>query len=169
MEHPLRTLVIGYGNPSRRDDGVALIVVNGLRARLGQPPLIEGEDGYDALGSTVDTLFLQQLMPELAETMAQYDRVCFVDAHVGLIPELVHRTPLRPSLDPALVSHHFKPEILLTLAGQLYGHAPEAELFSVRGYDFDFGVELSAETLAGARQVVVELWQALGYREESMA
>lgn len=36
--------------------------------RLGQPPLVEGEDGYDDLAGPVDTLFLQQLMPELAET-----------------------------------------------------------------------------------------------------
>jgi hydrogenase maturation protease len=156
-EHPTRVLVIGYGNPSRRDDGVGMAVVNGLRRRLGQPPLIEGEDGYDGLGGAVDTLFLQQLMPELAETLAEYDRVWFVDAHVGVIPDPVRRVPLHRSYDPASVSHHLKPEALLALAGQLYGHAPEGELFSIRGFDFNFGEGLSPETEAGARQVVVEL------------
>jgi len=160
-ENLLRILVVGYGNPSRRDDGVGLAVVNGLRERLGQPPLVEGEDGYDDLRGPVDTLFLQQLMPELAETVAGYDRVWFVDAHVGVIPELVRRVPLRPGFDPASVSHHLKPEALLALAGQLYGRAPEGELFSVHGFDFDFGNGLSAETAEGARQVVVELWSAI--------
>ncbi len=157
----MRTLVIGYGNPSRRDDGVGLVVVNGLRARLGQPPLVEGEDGYDGLGGAVDTLFLQQLMPELAETLAQYDRVWFVDAHVGLIPDLVRCVPLAPNTDPALVSHHVKPEALLALAGQFYGAAPDAELFSIRGYDFDFGESMSEATADGAEQVVEQLWQRL--------
>jgi hydrogenase maturation protease len=157
----LRTLVIGYGNPSRRDDGVGLTVVNGLRERLARPPLLEGEDGYDQLGSPVDTLFLQQLMPELAETLAGYDRVWFVDAHVGVIPDLVRRVALNPGFDPASVSHHLKPESLLALAAQLYGRAPRGELFSVRGYDFDFGEGLSPETAAGARQVVVELWSLI--------
>jgi Ni,Fe-hydrogenase maturation factor len=87
-------------------------------------------------------------MPELAETLAGYDRVWFVDAHVGVIPELVRRVSL-------------KPEALLALAGQLYGRAPEGELFSIRGFDFDFGYGLSAETAQGARQVVVELWSAI--------
>jgi hydrogenase maturation protease len=160
-EPSLRTLVIGYGNPSRRDDGAGLAVVNGLRERLGRPPLVEGEDGFDELGSPVDTLFLQQLMPELAETLAQYDRIWFVDAHVGVIPDPVRRVPLTPSMDPALVSHHLKPEALLALAAQLYGRAPRGELFSVRGYDFNFGEGLSHETAEGARWVVVELWSAI--------
>jgi hydrogenase maturation protease len=160
-ENLLRALVIGYGNPSRRDDGVGLAVVNGLRERLGRPPLLEGEDGYDQLGSPVDTLFLQQLMPELAETLAGYDRVWFVDAHVGDIPDPVRRVHLNPGFDPASVSHHLKPESLLALAAQLYGRAPEGELYSIRGYDFNFGDELSAETAVGARQVVVELWSAI--------
>jgi hydrogenase maturation protease len=160
-ERSVRLLVIGYGNPSRRDDGVGLVVVNSLRERLGRPPLVEGEDGCNGLGGAVDTLFLQQLMPELAETLAEYDRVWFVDAHVGVIPDPVRRVPLHPSYEPASVSHHLKPEALLALAGQLYGRAPKGELFSIRGFVFDFGEGLSGETAAGARQVVVELWSLI--------
>ncbi len=157
----MRILIIGYGNPSRRDDGVGLVVVNGLRERLGRSPLSEGEDGYGELGSPLDTLFLRQLVPELSETLAQYDRVWFVDAHTGVIPDPVRRVVLQPGMDPALVSHHLKPEALLALAEQLYGHAPQAELISIRGFDFNFGDKLSAETTMGARRVVVELWSAI--------
>ncbi len=157
----MRTLIIGYGNPSRRDDGVGLAVVNGLRQGLGQTPLVEGDDGYAELGGPIDTLFLQQLMPELAETLAEYERVWFVDAHLGVYPELVRRIALAPHYDLASVSHHVAPQTLLALAQQFYGHAPAGELISIRGFDFDFGEEFSAATAEGVRQVVDALWQAI--------
>jgi len=162
-------LIIGYGNPSRRDDGVGLAVVNSLRQRLGRLPLDEGDDGFSELGSEVDTLFLQQLMPELAETLTGYDRVWFVDAHLGVYPELIRRTVITAQLDLASVSHHLKPETLLVLAKQLYGHAPAAELISIRGFDFDFGEELSAATSEGVQQVVEELWQMVSIDNPSLA
>lgn len=157
----LRTLVIGYGNPSRRDDGVGLAVVNGLRQRLGLPPLAEGDDGFADLGRSLDTLALQQLTPELAETVAVYDRLILVDAHVGTYPELIQRVPLRPQAEPSLVSHHLKPNHLLALTVQLFGRAPMAELISIRGFDFDFGSELSPATAAGVQQVVAEIWSKI--------
>ena len=109
----MRTLVIGYGNPSRQDDGVGLAVVNGLRARAGRTLLEEGEDGFDELGQALDTLFLQQLSPELAETLADYDHLVLVDAHLGGSPGLVHRTELDPRAEAAIVSHHFRPGTML--------------------------------------------------------
>lgn len=155
----MRVLIIGYGNPSRRDDGAGLAVVNGLRGRLGLSALDETADGFDDLGRRLDTLFLQQLTPELAETLAQYEHVVFVDAHLGLYPELVRRGTLRPQLDPALVSHHLKPGHLLALVEQLFGQAPTAELISIRGFDFDFGATLSPATAEGVEQVVSDLWE----------
>jgi hydrogenase maturation protease len=157
----VRVLIIGYGNPSRRDDGVGLAVVNGLRARLGKAPLEEGDDGYNELGGAVDTLFLQQLMPELAETLAGYERVWFVDAHLGIYPELVRRTALIAQFGLASVSHHLGPETLLALAQQMYGRTPVGELISIRGFDFDFGDEFSPETAAGVRQAIEDLGQVL--------
>jgi hydrogenase maturation protease len=158
----MRVLVIGYGNPSRQDDGVGLAVVNGLRVRMGQAPREEGDDGFDDLGRDLDTLFLQQLSPELAETLVDYDHVVLVDAHFGIYPELVHRTELDPQAEAAIVSHHFKPGTLLALARQLYGRAPTAELISVRGFAFDFTSELSPETAAGVARVIEELVTRFG-------
>ncbi len=154
--------MIGYGNPSRQDDGVGLAAVNGLRLRMDQAPLEEGDDGFDDLGHDLDTLFLQQLSPELAETLIDYGHVVLVDAHFGIYPELVHRTELDPQVEAAIVSHHFKPGTLLALAQQLYGRAPTAELISVRGFAFDFTSELSPETAAGVAQVIEELATRFG-------
>jgi hydrogenase maturation protease len=155
----MRTLVIGYGNPSRRDDGVALAVVNGLRRRLNLPALDETQDGFDDLGGALDTLFLQQLGPELAETLSGYEQVIFVDAHVGTYPEPVRRVALAAQAGPAIVSHHMKPGQLLALAARLYGRAPGAELISVRGFDFDFGATLSPGTAVAAESVVDDVWR----------
>jgi hydrogenase maturation protease len=157
----MRTLIIGYGNPSRRDDGVALVVINGLRQRLGLPSLEGNDDGWRDVGREVDTLFLQQLMPELVETLVAYERVVFVDAHVGVYPEPIRRIELAPNPARALVSHHVKPEGLLELSQRLYGCAPSGELISVRGFDFDFGAELSEETAGAAEAVVEEIWASI--------
>jgi hydrogenase maturation protease len=165
----MRTLVIGFGNPSRRDDGVGLAAVNALRRRQGRLPLDEGGDGFDELTSAgagpaavLDTLFLQQLAPELAETLARYERVCFVDAHLGGVPELVRRAEVSGSNASAIVSHHLKPAALLALTAQLFGRAPSAELVSIRGHDFDFGEQLSPPTAAGVTQAVDALWAEYG-------
>jgi hydrogenase maturation protease len=157
-----RTLVIGYGNPSRQDDGAGLAVVNDLRGRLGLPALEEGDDGGADLGAGLDTLFLQLLSPELAETLAGYDHVAFVDAHTGAIQELVHRTPLEPRPGASMASHHMKPSQLLALTVQLYGRAPTSELISIRGYDFDFGSTLSPATQEGVRAVAGDIWRRHG-------
>ena len=162
----MRTLVIGYGNPSRRDDGVALVIINGLRQRLGLRRLEDNDDGFNELGHDVDTLFLQQLMPELAETIAPYDRVVFLDAHVGIYPRMIRRVDIEPSTDRAIVSHHVKPAGLVEIARRLFGHAPRAELISVRGFDFDFGEELTEETAEAARDVIDDLWRSFGGAEQ---
>jgi Ni,Fe-hydrogenase maturation factor len=77
-----RTLIIGFGNLDRADDGVAFHVVNVVRQHLGQAQLPEDDTGLEGLGSAVDTIFLSQLTPELTDIMQDYSRILFVDAHV---------------------------------------------------------------------------------------
>lgn len=153
----MRPLVIGYGNPSRRDDGVALHVVNALRARWGRPALGPLSDGWDDLQGTYDSLFLQQMTPELAETLAQYDLVVFVDAALPETEEAVRAVPVTPALRMAAVSHHMEPAALLALAEQLYGRAPVGWLVSVHGYDMSFGDQLSPETAAALPEAVARV------------
>ena len=49
-----RTLVAGFGNLYRRDDGVARFVANALLERLGRAPLDALDDGFETLGYPVD-------------------------------------------------------------------------------------------------------------------
>jgi Ni,Fe-hydrogenase maturation factor len=91
-----RTLVIGFGNVYRRDDGVGFAVLNALRERLGRSPLGVDEDGYDSLQShdEVDTLLLHQPVPssgsgdpERAKSRAESHEVDTLLLH-QLVPEL---------------------------------------------------------------------------------
>lgn len=143
-----RNLVIGFGNAFRRDDGVALHVLNAIRERLGCPQLGIDDDGFDDLGHDTDTVLLHQLVPELAETIAPYDLVVFVDAHVGSIPDPVREEELDACYRAATVSHQLHPCSLLALAEELHGHSPRGILISILGSDFEFGEGLSESTAA---------------------
>ena len=149
-----RTLIVGYGNPYRRDDGAGYHVLKAIATRLGRPPLALDEDGLDALGKDVDLVCLPQLLPELAEMLAAYDQVIFVDAHTGAYTEDLRCVSVEPRYVPSAFTHHMAPEMLLGLALAFSETVPPAYLLSVRGHDFDFGVELSERTEQLADEVV---------------
>ncbi len=142
-----RTLIAGFGNLYRRDDGVARVIVNTLLTRLGRPPLDALDDGFEDLGHPVDAVVLHQLVPELAETVKDYTEVIFVDAHVSNSgTETIHEERLDVSYRIPFVYHQTHPSTILALAQQIYGNVPQAMLLSVQGYNFDFGEGLSPET-----------------------
>jgi hydrogenase maturation protease len=140
------TLILGYGNADRQDDGAAWHVLCAVAQRLGYPAPADLEAEWPPLGDNVDLLFVLQLTPELAETVAQYPRVCFVDAHTGSVPDDLHWQPLGARLQPSPLTHHMTPESLLAFAQALYQATPEAVLVSIRGYEFGFQQGLSAQT-----------------------
>lgn len=162
-----RTLIIGCGNPSRSDDSVGLYVINQINRHLGKSPVrvdvaFAGlEDGPDD-DDQVMTVFLQQLGPELAELVADYDLVIFVDAHTGSYAEELRFAPVTPSYITSAFSHHLEPAAVLALAEMLYGRVPQAYAVSVRGYDFQFGTKLSDETRALADNALEQILAVLG-------
>jgi hydrogenase maturation protease len=141
-----KTLVIGFGNVHRRDDGVGFVVINSVRQRLGRSPLLAEDDGFNDLGGEIDTLHLHQLVPDMAEMIAGYDLVIFIDAHVGNIPDPIREENLIAGYDSTIVPHQLHPRTVLALAHQLYGGQARGVLLSIRGHDFDFGGGLSVET-----------------------
>jgi hydrogenase maturation protease len=140
-------LLVGYGNTSRRDDGVAAHILEGLLSRLGlNADEIGGEDDVDPRPG-LKVLFLHQLSPELAELAAGFETVVFIDAHVeGAGWEPLSWQPVVPVVEAGMVGHHLKPGVVIALAERLYGHKPSAFLLSVLGHDVDFGEALSVET-----------------------
>jgi hydrogenase maturation protease len=138
----MKTLVIGYGNESRRDDGVGRYVVE----QLAKHSLPE-----------VELQTAHQLDVELAETLTHYDRVIFVDAAIPEAPAPIQRSVVRPAFQSHAVAHYLTPPDVLSLTETLYGHVPEAVLFSIRGRDFNFGMELSPEVAQAGQQVVEQI------------
>jgi hydrogenase maturation protease len=159
-----RALVIGYGNPYRRDDGVALVVINSLRQRIGLRALEPDEDGLDNLGYPVDTLMLHQLLPELVPVAANYQKVIFVDAHTNTLPEDVKVVEIREEYGFQAVTHHLSPQMLLALVKDTVGRVPESHLVSIRGEDFDFGEGLSPACSVRAAVAVDKILEMVGIR-----
>ena len=138
-----QVLIIGYGNTYCRDDGVALYILNAIRKRADLNILQPDEDGLDQLGHPIDTIMVHQLIPELAPHLANYQKVLFIDAHHGTIPEEVRIVPVQEEYGFHAVTHHMSPGMLLTLARQNNGVAPPGFLISIKGEDFDFGLGIS--------------------------
>jgi len=139
------TLILGYGNVDRQDDGVAWHILKMVSDSLGRSlPEEPGED-LPLEGPFPHLFFSLQLFPELAETIARYEQVCFIDAHTENIPDEVQIIELKAGYQSSPFTHHLTAQTCLSLAG-LYGKTPEAILVSVRGYSFGFSNDLSERT-----------------------
>jgi hydrogenase maturation protease len=155
-----RILILGYGNFDRQDDGVAWHVLAEVARRLGCAVPLLPEEEFPLNNGKPDFIFELQLTPELAETIAQYERVCFVDAHTGAVPHDVNVSAIDAEFQASPLTHHLTPQSLLTFAQTLYSARPEAILVSVRGYQFGFERTLSLLTDQLAQQAadVIAEW-----------
>ena len=158
-----KSLIVGYGNPDREDDGVAWHVLQALVFRLGLHAPETYEDEFPAF-SPIDFVFSLQLTPEMAEDINEYDSVCFVDAHTGNIPETVRLIPVEGEFQRSPFTHHFTPQSLVSMCETLYGRKPDAALLSVLGHRFLFSRQLSRETTAFIPQAVDLIWEWLSAR-----
>ena len=156
------TLVLGYGNVDRMDDGVAWHVLSALARALGGLTPATPDEAFKVPGERVDFEFVLQLMPEHAETLARYRRVCFVDAHTGDLPEPTRLTAVSPAFTASPFTHHLTPSACLALAQSLYGHVPEAVVASVRGEAFGFAQTLSPATAQRVPELARQILAWLG-------
>jgi hydrogenase maturation protease len=153
------TLIIGYGNADRQDDGAGWHIIKELANRIGQDVPDDPGASIDIESETVDLLFILQIFPELAETISVYERVCFVDAHTSDIPAEISWTQLHPEYEKSPLTHHMSPRTVLSITETIYGKSPEAILVSVRGYHFQFERELSARTFQLVQQATEMVWE----------
>jgi len=135
-----RTLVIGYGNPLRKDDGLGWHAARLIAARTA--------------GRAVEVITCHQLTPELAETLSHFSRAVFIDADAEGQPGEIHQRPVLPEPPaPSAFTHTCTPAGLLASAQQLYGHAPEAFVVTVTAQSFEFGDGLTPIVAAALPQV----------------
>jgi len=142
-----RKILIGYGNPDRGDDGVAWHLLMKVLATFGFTQEDLFRDEIISANEGLDLWFNFQLLPEIAELIAEYDIALFIDAHTGEIKEEISYNPIVPVFQNSPFTHHFTPASCLALAESITGHYPQAWLLSVRGYSFEFARELSTRTL----------------------
>ncbi|MGV8056561.1 MAG: hydrogenase maturation protease [Smithellaceae bacterium] len=156
----LRTIIIGYGNIDRSDDGVAYEVVNLVRQHLGQKILEDGDTGLENLQGEIDSIFLPQLVPEIMELLTGYEQIIFVDAHTGTDVEDLNCFKVIPQYISSTFTHHMTPDALLAFLKSLYSHEPEAYMVSVCAQNFDFKRSFSPKTqslLGPARERILQL------------
>jgi hydrogenase maturation protease len=122
----ISSLVIGYGNELRCDDGVGPMAAREL-----------SEKGGSDRNRIIE---VHQLVPELVMELSQARRVLFIDASIEVdVPRL------RSIAAQATTSltHVFGPEGLLALCQALGQGVPRAWLLTIPGACFDHGDTLS--------------------------
>jgi hydrogenase maturation protease len=122
-----RVLVIGFGNPGRRDDGLGAAAVERLSARR-------------LPGVTCDADY--QLNIEDALACAGHDIVIFIDAARGLRTPFTF-TKVRPAGAMPPMSHTLRPEAVLAITAELYDRRPDARLLAIRGHGWAIGEGLT--------------------------
>lgn len=141
----MRTLVFGYGNMDRQDDGAAWHVMVHIRRLLELP---EPEEIDEDFSSSTDLVFVYQLQltPEISEELVKFDRVCFIDAHSGSIPDEIRFVKVEPQFQHSPLTHHLTPDSLLAITNAVHQRYPQTLLLSIRGHEFQFTQSLSEKT-----------------------
>lgn len=135
------TLVVGYGNALRSDDGLGWHAASLLT------------DDPRLAGAVV--VQRHQLMPELALDVSSASLVVLVDASHALPAGTLTVTQVGQASHAGTTwSHHLSPPNLVALAHELYGSAPEVFLVSAGADCFEVGDRLSDVVEAALPRVV---------------
>jgi len=137
------TLVIGYGNTLRGDDGAGYLAAELLQQCVHNPD--------------VEIIAEHQLLPELMEGISRAAHVIFIDATLSPRGTRFHRIPLRPAPACSRFTHHATPESLLAGAQALYGHTPQATLYTIPARSFETGDTLTPTTRQALDALVATL------------
>lgn len=141
-----RILVIGFGNPGRRDDGLGPALAARLQALA--LPGVAVENDY-------------QLSIEHAELVSRHDIVVFADAARDVPGDApFYLRPLTPAPDAKSFSHSLSPQAVLQLAAECFGARPKGWILGIRPLDLDsFGEGLcpqAQQNLTAALDALLE-------------
>ncbi|HEY0844602.1 MAG TPA: hydrogenase maturation protease [Noviherbaspirillum sp.] len=146
------TLIIGYGNPSRGDDGLGPAAAARVEQRAAQ-----GADW-----GAIEVLTDFQLQIEFVTDLAWRQRVLFIDADASG-PEPYAFMRLEARQEAAATTHALSPASLLSVYRRFHRqNPPPAYLLAIRGYCFELGSPMSAEALANldAAMSMLDGWLA---------
>ncbi len=156
-----KALIIGYGNVDRQDDGVAWYVLAEIAKQLGETRSLDPEVDHEIDTDVADLRFMLQLTPELAESIAAYSKVGFIDACVSPLQDHIALTHLEAKFQSSPMTHHMTPETILSICQTLYQQTPDAVLLSVEAREFGFSRNLSAHTQALVKKAATQVMEWL--------
>jgi hydrogenase maturation protease len=135
-------MIIGYGNELRGDDAIGQKIANTVSSwHL----------------SSVQSLAVHQLTPELAEPLAHTDLAIFVDACIDGQGENVQVELISPNGSGVVSCHLGDPRSLLALTEYIYGHCPSAWLVTVPGANFEISDRLSSTAQNGIAIALIKI------------
>ena len=142
-----RSLVLGYGNPLRGDDGLGWHLAQALAVKIENP--------------CVEIIATHQLTPESAEPIARSDEVFFIDANVVVPPGRLLCYPVEAQTSSqATISHSCSPSQILYYAQILYGSSPRSHVFTIGVKSLEYGHELSP-TVRKSLEILVRYFSRL--------
>jgi len=119
-----KTVLVGFGNEYRKDDGLGIKLL-------------------DLIDEKISKIKIQELSIDILDDIKDFETVIFVDAALEGEDINFRKIEKEPKFSP--LTHHLSPEELLIWAENINKKNYEFYLLSIRGYDFDFGEELSKE------------------------
>ena len=148
----MKRLLIGIGNPFRRDDGVGIHIAEKMRTLLPQ--------GIDVLTQSGEGATLMQ-------SWLEADQIVVVDAvrsqsTPGKIHEINAATHRVPSEFFHYSSHAFGVAEAIELSRVLNQLPRRVDVIGIEGKDFSEGIGLTAEVDAAAEQAIAKISSLLG-------
>jgi hydrogenase maturation protease len=146
LEPKHQTIIIGYGNPGRQDDGLGPSFIKKLTEQLSKqrPELLsQQQPKKDQFQIHLQSSY--QLTVEDAYDIVEYDQVIFVDASLNAQAPFSF-TKIANTNDSGLGSHSLTPNAVIRLCETLYDKTPKAFILAIKGYEFDqFDEHLSSQ------------------------
>jgi hydrogenase maturation protease len=143
-----KTLILGFGNTHRSDDGAGMKAATALDSELSSSDLF--------------VIAAHQLTPEMAVSVSNSARVLFLDAsHRGIAGEIrCEKLERDRGFEPGALSHNLSPQALLEVAARFFQSAPEAWLLTITGENYDFGEEFSSPVVTAWQEYLnrIRLW-----------
>lgn len=132
-----KTLIYGYGNPGRMDDGIGKRFVDLIDNWIAEEKI-----------ENIFTDCNYQLNIEDASIISEYDAVVFVDASIVEDVENFRLEKVEPN-DATIefTMHAVSTAFVVDLCRKMYNKIPEAWVLHVRAYEFDFKEEMTPKAV----------------------
>jgi Ni,Fe-hydrogenase maturation factor len=141
-------LIYGIGNPGRQDDSLGVSFATCM------------EDWVTKNNLDIDVEYNYQLNVEDAARISLHKLVIFADATKEII-EKYYITRVIAKASNGILSHAVNPESILFLCKELFAYQPEAFVFHIKGYEWEFGEPVTKNALNNLQLALKEIQNIL--------